>query len=256
MSPTRHQGFVHAFNKFFDHLTGHHYEGLTEYKLTSFTRNNICRDHEYMLTIPRSVVSYTIESNDPNIENEVVFKNQDIPTIRNMQNHVHDYFARHSLTVNGVIMSFVDMVNMGFSNNDEATGDFTAKVEVCYYKSHIPFEMPLSPQEETKKKITGLERTIYVLQNQLLNKSNEADMNRRLIRRERRLAKEHYSKLFLKMQDKMKGFYKDSGKSEDCPVCYEVIDSAKLSIPGCCHFICTDCSTRCSKCPICREEYI
>jgi hypothetical protein len=86
--------------------------------------------------------------------------------------------------------------------------------------------------------------------------SLEADKNRRLIRRERRLAMEKYSGLFTKMQNKICEYYKNSGKSEECPVCYENIDSAKLKVPGCCHFICTDCSSRCTSCPMCREEYV
>uniref|UniRef100_A0A6C0JLK9 RING-type domain-containing protein n=1 Tax=viral metagenome TaxID=1070528 RepID=A0A6C0JLK9_9ZZZZ len=257
MAPTRHEGFVRAFEKFMEYVyVLSRNENMIEYTLTSFTTNQRCCDHEYMLRIPRESVVYDILSNDPAIENCRVVRRQDIPTIEEMREHVHDSFACHSLTKNGIIMSFVDMVDMGFTDNDQVNGDFYAKVEVCYHKSHIPFRMPLTPLEESKKKIVVLETRINILKNELEEKQLESDNNRRLIKRERKLAKEKYSKLVEKMQIKMRGFYKDSEKPEDCPVCYEVIDSAKLKVPGCWHFICTDCSGRCTVCPICREQYV
>jgi len=257
MAPTRHEGFVRAFEKFIEYVSVFcQDENLTDYTLTSYTVNHRCCDHEYMLRIPREVVVYDIISNDPNIENARFMRRQDIPTIEDMREHVHDYFAHHSLTKNGIIMSFVDMVDMGFTDNDEINGDFYAKVEVCYHKSHIPFEMPLSQLEESRKKNAVLETRINILKTELEEKQLESDNNRRLVKRERRLAKEKYSKLVEKMQIKMRGFYKDSEKPEDCPVCYEVIDSAKLKVPCCWHFICTDCSGKCTVCPICREQYV
>ena len=36
----------------------------------------------------------------------------------------------------------------------------------------------------------------------------------------------------------------------------EKIETNKLIVPGCCHYICVDCNNRCDKCPICREEYV
>ena len=40
---------------------------------------------------------------------------------------------------NNEIKSFVDIINAKFENNDAANGDFSAKIIISYYKSHIPY---------------------------------------------------------------------------------------------------------------------
>jgi hypothetical protein len=262
-NPTRHQQFIRSFDKFIDMIIELDNLPSLAYKLKSFTGNKTCRDHEYMFTIPRNVVSYRVESNSENVENQTVNTRQTIPSIENLKQYVDMYFFEHRLKIGDTFMSFVDMVSEGYTDDDAENGEFIAKIEVCYYKSHIPFPSRLTADQETNRKINMLEQQVRHLQGELRN-TNEmyqdmaetADRNRRLIRRERSIAKEKYSTLFEKMERKVCEFYKDAGKSEDCPVCYEVIDSTKLKVPGCCHFICTDCSQRCATCPICREEYI
>lgn len=260
---TRHQQFIRSFDNFIDMVIELEHIPSLEYKLKSFTENKTSRDHEYRITIPRSVVSYRVESNSENVENETVNTRQIIPSIENLKHYIDIYFYEHRLKIGNTFMSFVDMVNECYIEDDAENGSFIAKIEVCYYKSHIPFPTRLTAEQETKRKINMLEQQVRHLQGELRtthemyqDMAATADRNRRLIRRERSIAKEKYSTLFEKMQRKMCEYYKDSGKPEDCPVCYETIDSTKLKVPGCCHFICTDCSQRCTSCPICREEYI
>ena len=260
---TRHQQFICSFDNFIDMVIELENIPSLEYKLKSFTSNKTCRDHEYMFTIPRSVVSYNVESNSEAVENEAIHTPQSMPSIENLKHYIDMYFLEYRLKIDNTFMAYVDMVNEGYTNDDHINGNFVAKIEVCYYKSHIPFPTRLTAEQETKRKINMLEQQVRHLQGELRtthemyqDMAATADRNRRLIRRERRVAKEHYAALFEKMQKKMCEFYKDSVKPEDCPVCYETIDSTKLKVPGCCHFICTDCSIRCTSCPICREEYI
>ena len=257
---TRHQQFTLSFDKFIDTVI--ETEGLPdlEYKLKSYTENQTCRDHEYAFTIPRQIVSYTITNGH---DSQTVYKRQTIPSSQMLKTLVDSYFFGHRLKMGDTFMSWTDIVNMGYTNNDEENGDFTAKLEVSYFKSHIPYPICSSDEEDSKKKVKLLEKQVkelteeLTMSKQLYNlMSLEADKNRRLIRRERRIVTEKYAGLFEKMQNKMREYYKLSDKPEECPVCYENIESSKLKVPGCCHLICTDCSSRCTACPMCREDYI
>jgi len=257
---TRHQQFTLSFDKFIDNVI--ETEGLPglEYKLQSFTENQTRRDHEYSFTVPREIVSYTITNGD---DSQTVYKRQTIPSRQMFKTLVNSYFFEYRLRVDDLYMAWTDMVQMGYTNNDEENGDFTAKIEVSYFKSHMPYPICSSAEQDAKKRVKFLEKQVRELTEELATSkqlynlmSLESDKNRRLIRRERRLVTAKFSGLFEKMQNKMREYYKDLGKPEECPVCYENIDSAKLKVPSCCHFICTDCSSRCTTCPMCREEYV
>lgn len=261
MAPSRHEKFLVAFKQFFDELSEHHYHDLRSYTLESFTINKTCRDHEYVLTIPRNVLSYTIRSNDPTIQNEENYTKQSVPTATEMKMHVYNRFNKDSLIINGTVMSFVDIVNICFTNNDEINGDFKAKIEVCYYKSHIPFEVERTPMEKMTIEINNLKETVIELNDNLsiisdmyADKCAESDANRR----ERIAAKERYYNLQERMMKKLVGLYKNLAIKEDCPICYEAIDASKLKIPACCHFICKSCADRCSpqQCPLCRVAFV
>lgn len=58
--------------------------------------------------------------------------------------------------------------------------------------------------------------------------------------------------------NKLKSYYRDQAVKEDCPICLENIETDKLYIPGCCHYLCEPCAQHViqlnNKCPICRDD--
>jgi len=46
-------------------------------------------------------------------------------------------------------------------------------------------------------------------------------------------------------------------QKEECPVCFEYYSKSNTYHPtDCRHLICGDCKDRCTKCPMCRREYV
>jgi len=59
-----------------------------------------------------------------------------------------------------------------------------------------------------------------------------------------------------KYQEIIQKYYKESNNTQECPVCYEIINPNELYTPSCSHLICQKCSEQCkNKCPICRIKY-
>ena len=56
---------------------------------------------------------------------------------------------------------------------------------------------------------------------------------------------------------KVKELYENQEHKEQCPVCYDKIESKNLYVPGCAHFLCQSCAEGCihstGRCPLCRE---
>ena len=68
-------------------------------------------------------------------------------------------------------------------------------------------------------------------------------------------AEYHNSRFFLdRLASIIREQYKDR-EPDDCPVCFDPISCEKLIVPCCGHLICGDCYTRCTACPVCRDNH-
>jgi hypothetical protein len=265
MPKTRHDQFIIAFNNFINHITEHHYPLLFEYKLECITPNKTYKHHTYNLRIPKKILAYSIESNDENIVNENVYTDQELPDSEDLKTHFMNYFNKYALVINNVKMSYMDIFDYEIINDsdDHSIDDLNLVIFVYYHKSHIPFPVVLTKMEELikrndelEKKNKDLESSIDHFIEQIEDQIHNNNILRRRMRRERRETRDKYLLLFEKMQQKFREYYDSSDKKEDCPVCYETMDSTKLIVPTCTHFICNDCNERCDKCPLCRENYV
>ena len=282
--PTRDQQFQKSFAEFFDTLTENFYPNLKEYTLESKTLTKNRFDHVYTLTFPRNVVSYYVDVFTINEDGTVtpagpVTQPQDLPPIRTFKTQFRDYFKKYNLKIGNKTQSYTDiddywysnssdekitssMIANGYCPNDMHTFDINFKIDIIYHKSHIPFPVPISTKEQFEKKCQQLEAqnaelvaNIHTITNMYQEKSDLYDVLRRRMRIDRRNMEEKYRAMLDNMQKKFREMYSLSNSSDDCPVCYETIESTKLKVPGCLHTICTDCSERCSRCPICRDTY-
>ena len=266
MPKTRDNQFLIAFDDFINYITEHHYPLMFEYKIDSITPNKTYKHHTYNLRIPKKILSYSIASNDKNIVNENVYTEQELPDSEDLKNHFFTYFDKYSLVVDNKKMSYMDIFDHeidDLDSDDHSIDDLNLVIFVYYHKSHMPFPVVLTKMEELIKRNDELEkknRDLELSLDHVIEQAEEQIHNnnilRRRMRRERRETHDKYLLLFEKMQQKFREYYDSCDKKEDCPVCYETMDTSKLIVPTCTHFICTDCNERCDKCPLCRETYV
>lgn len=268
MPKSRHHQFLDAFEEFFDNATLYHYPGITKYILESITPNKSQKDHTYSLCIPKKDLSYTIESNNENIVNERVYRLQELPNPEDFKNQFKEYFEEYALVIErNVTLSYVAIFDyvVDSPNTDEySNDDLNFLIQVFYHKSHIPFPIKLTKTQELNKRIEEVEKKnvklaimVNVYANRIQEVENHNDILRYRLRKERRDIYTKYVDIFGKMQQKFRDFYETCDKKEECPVCYETIDSTKLIVPTCVHFICSDCRQHCNNtCPLCRDTYV
>lgn len=220
------------------------------YTAKSYHRNS----HGYILEIPKKVKHYEIDGytsvNGAYHEKQTIFRQQDVPTPDEIKNDFNRYFEQYSFEENGVVESCVDMFNIRISEG----GDLQAFINVIYYKNHIPYPYKNATMNIDYFKDMLLEKDKEI--NELLELNDEI---KEISRREKRnfaILNSIYKKQISQMEKKMRDLYKQTGESEECPVCYVGMDSENLSITNCCHFICNDCYKKCDNCPMCREVYM
>lgn len=260
---TRDQQFQKSFEGFFDKYAEKYCPDLHEYLLVNNTTNKNRWDQKYVLTIPGKIVDYHIDTFIADENGNItppgpVMKPQELPNIDEFMDKFDKFYRKHYLVINTKVMSAVQ-----FSSATILDEDLIININTFYHKNHLPFPTPLSEKErKLQQKCDNLEERITSLTDNIkavieLNseKQNQYDNLRRIMRTERKNTENKYKAMMEKMQSKLSEFYGKSNSPEDCPVCYDAISAEKYRLPGCCHSICTDCSSRCSKCPICRDNY-
>jgi len=289
-SQSRDQKFKKSFQVFFDHLSSefskvNNYPFLQEYELKNipFTcKQKVIGTAHYELKIPRKIIDYHIDTFIADEHGTIsppgpVMKNQFVPEFSSFRQIFYDYFSEYYVRrADGLCMANVGIDRHFYENKDgivsltnEETNssilikhDLRIDIFVNYYKSELPFPVVLTTKEQLKKRCDELERKNSELSKNLdsvtlICQENIDNYNnlRRIMRTERKGIENKYKTMFEKMQDKIRKYYSEIAQKDDCPVCYETIVPSMLKLPGCCHTICIGCFERCSKCPICRENY-
>ena len=227
---TRDQQFKLCFGEFMENTCDIYYPDLKEWSLQDLTKNKSSSLHQYQLKIPAKCIIYTIDSYTDPITNirqpgAVVEGDQEIPDITDK-------------------------------------GELEARIVVCYYKSYLPYPSKNKTSEQIQERCNFLESENTILNETIfdLNYINSTrgnkikQLNKRLIESKADSVIKIRTTID-KMEAKIKELYKELGKQDECPVCYECIKIEELVAPGCCHYICGDCYDRCDICPICRDKY-
>jgi hypothetical protein len=199
MPKTRHAQFEDAFSDFMKNRM------IEEYELKLKTVNTTCRDHYYHLFIPSKIVSYEILSNDPNVTNETAYEVQQIPPKDEFVEMFDEHFDPYQLTAGSTIMSYVEMTHI-----DGGSENIMYRIEVYYYKSHLPFPVKLTKMQnlivknrKLEEKIETMEETLNSTIHQLDAARHSAESIRRRMRIDRRETKEKYVGLMEKMRQKL-----------------------------------------------------
>uniref|UniRef100_A0A6C0EDD0 RING-type domain-containing protein n=1 Tax=viral metagenome TaxID=1070528 RepID=A0A6C0EDD0_9ZZZZ len=268
---TRDQRFRDSFDEFFmneiknDELK--YYNPLR--LLTKNTKKNV---HEYILTIPSKYkicdITHDIFDEDGQLihPRDSVYTDQVIPDFDYFETKFLDYFDKYRLFDGFKILSWTYVYNMNTNENNYQSENpsFNVTIDVCYYKNHSPY--PIKPELEITKakynKLLKQHNDLMEENNSLSNQVEELhdlvimiEQKNRFLHRKIRKLNEIFSNNHNRITNKVIELLNEQNKYEDCPVCYEKMDSETIIVPGCCHYICCDCIKKCENCPICREKY-
>ena len=260
---TRDQQFKLCFGEFMENTCDIYYPDLKEWSLQDLTKNKSSSLHQDQLKIPAKCIIYTIDSYPDPITNirqpgAVVEGDQEIPDITDFASKFGGYFEKFSKKTYGVVISYTSLAKI--DKNDK--GELEARIVVCYYKSYLPYPSKNKTSEQIQERCNFLESENTILNETIfdLNYINSTrgnkikQLNKRLIESKADSVIKIRTTID-KMEAKIKELYKELGKQDECPVCYECIKIEELVAPGCCHYICGDCYDRCDICPICRDKY-
>ena len=259
---TRDQQFQISFNEFMTSLSDVFYPDLKEWKLVAKTQNKTSSTHRYELSIPNENVLYRIDpytdANGVHHLPETVEGEQEVPEPNDLTIHFENYYESFALKQYNTLLSYTSLVNC--RNND--AGDLVATIVVCYYKSHLPYPSENKTKEQLKERCDRLEKerkelSEMITEWSLLYQKQEKDIKKLKKQMNKMQVTSVLEKreIVHKMQGKIREFYERDSSKEDCPVCYECIETQQLMVPKCCHYICGSCYDRCDICPICRVEY-
>lgn len=201
--------------------------------------------HKYKFVIPRSYLQY-VTSQYTDQEGflhpvEEVYTYQFPPEPTAFVLNMNAYFANHYVRMDDVVVSYVKMEHIP---NPESF-DFVASIEVKYVNGLLPYPIPptdleLANQtiEKLTEKMVSFKINAECMENNIRNKEIQLKSKTTMLHR---------------MKDKLKEQYKRNDP-DDCPVCYIPIPCENLVITDCCHYLCSNCSEKCARCPLCRAD--
>jgi hypothetical protein len=260
---TRDQQFKNDFDNFMKSFCDTYYPETDNWLLMNNTLNKNKSNQLYTLEIPKkkillySIDSY-VDSNGVRQPKEKVEVDQEIPDIEHFKNYFNGYYSVYVLKTERKLLSYVCIADISIEEFM-----LKANIIVCYYKNYLPYPSNYQTLEYFKQQNKHLIDENYKL-NELLVHSRRVIEYRRdsntklriLLGRERQNFNDKLHEIINKMQLKIRDIYSKDDNKEDCPVCYEKINGQELMVPGCCHYICQNCHSKCENCPICREKYI
>lgn len=268
---TRDQRFRDSFDEFFS--TEIKNEQIKYYSpLRLLTKNTKKHVHEYVLTIPSKYkicdITHDIFDEEGQLihPRESVFTEQPLPDFDYFEMKYLEYFDKYRLFDGYKSLSWTYLYDSNTNENNFESDNptFTVVIDVCYYKNYSPY--PIKPETANTNgkynKLLKEHNNLLEEKEKLLNEIDEInemllDSERayRILRKKMKRTNEMYSNNHNRITNKLIEFLNQQNSYEDCPVCYEKMNSDNIVVPGCCHYICSDCMNKCQSCPICREKY-
>lgn len=217
--------------------------------------------HKYKFLIPRSYLQYTTSqyTDQEGLVHPVeeVYTYQFPPEPTAFVLNMNAYFANHYVKTGDDVISYVKMEH---KPNPESQ-DFAATIEIKYVNGAFPYPIPPTDLEIANQRIVRLSTELINLKMNaeiglaVYTEYVEArDLAQQNEIRNKIIQLKSKTKMLHRMKDKLKEEYKRNDP-DDCPICYIPIACEKLVITDCCHYLCSTCSEKCTRCPLCRTEF-
>lgn len=248
-------GFIKKFSKFLCELDDI-YPGIENWDLENKTISANYSEHTYLLHIPTKFIAYEVDVRHQvngvwNEPGPVYRKNEFI------YNALSEQFQNHF----GIYYRFDGYGNnMAYTNIAEMTEEndiVKCKIRVQYHSRYqLPFYIPVEmlSEKEKNKNLMSANKNLLLEVVELENLFDDLSVKYERIAKKYNANLDRTKNNNSRMQNKIRELYKQLGKCEDCPVCWEPISAETLIVPGCCHYICHGCNVNCKSCPLCREK--
>jgi len=273
------------FRKMFENYVSEYFyqsrEICTNWELVLLTKNSRKNIHEYQLVIHAKYVAYVLEKqivlNDGTKEGPgEMYLSQRIPNMAPFVQEASTYFAKfHHIKHNKCLAG----VQIGDVFIHPENGDHMIPITIIYHKNQDPYPgIPLTQKQEldivldenkqlekrlkqTENELSHAkdimlsviakeEQLMKMFEHRMMENSRELDlMHNKNKKQQIKLSK--WERAFQKMSKEMYA----TREHENCPVCYDEITGENLYANVCGHNICIECNSKCTKCPLCREEY-
>jgi hypothetical protein len=267
MKKTRDTLFRETFEFYLDHVRRRFdIPNLVVDDLLLLTTNTRSAVHDYLFVIPNKYIQYHVDVPYPNEMGEMVppgpvYKYQEkMPTYFNLLVSFEEFFGTYrakNFETNEVIAGCCIRIDEpeNSENNIDEIGGMRFAIMVKYDANYVSYPPSIPTVEQELLLINKeLQEKIMFLQEDIID-------NYKIIYNDRAYIRELVETIDNQRKSaaiKILGMYsklEETGQFEDCPVCYEKITKPKLCVPLCCHFICSECSSKCGRCPICRGEF-
>jgi hypothetical protein len=262
---TRDQLFQKSFHDFITNFVDIYYQELTVWKLECLTENKTSSVHTYHFLIPKYIpvghidVAHIDHNGVYQAPGAELYTDQEMPSIECFTRVFTSHFSHYELEERGRVLSYTSLNKCEYN----AEGNLDAVIEICYYKSYIPYPSTVQSREQLAEQCQRLSVTNYNLRfdldnafDSLRHKNKKISNLKKTLRLHEEQANDRLANTVYRMQEHIRNLYAIVGKDEECPVCYEEMHPNELVVPGCCHYICAKCNESCDKCPLCREEYV
>jgi len=253
---TRNQLFMDSFCKgFIPQLEKKISHPLSGHTITATSPNRQQNVHTYQFIIPKKYAVLVPEGNEPTYA-EHDFEN----LVEQFANEFTDYFGEYDLDeTHDVAYGQIRQTRVCCDEHDVEYDPVKEEIQihiavfygVKYYMPY-PIKTPGAGYYKEVHKLHGVWNMLHADYDRLYNKFKVARDRLGAIR------SEIHEPDTDRLKRKVRELYADKvreGHVEDCSVCLEGIVPEKLHVSNCAHFICMSCSSRCTKCPICREKY-
>lgn len=247
------------------------------WELKLLTKNTRKKIHDYELIFPKKYLAYHLDKcillNDGTTEGPgPVYLPQEIPPLDYFIERAHEYFGEFGCTRDSINSRHNTWgVRIGELKTDN-DGNKIIEIHVVYGDKHyMPYPARLTKEQELEKKLEEANRKVQETENKLRAALHERNISRIerdnfhdekiryvcIARKQQRIINQLNIKTGI-MERSLKLLAKESyrkGEPQDCPICFEQITLEKLHTTICGHTLCTDCNAKCTKCPLCRENY-
>jgi hypothetical protein len=261
MTITRDQKFRDTFDDFF--LTYFHGELNYYNSLKLLTKNTKKNLHEYELSIPTKYVIGEITNDIFDNENrlihpkKILYSLQVLPNFGDFESKFLDYFDKYRLIEGNRLVSWTKIYSINVLDDNLENPCFRTIIDVCYYKKHSPYPIKtvLDNINHMYNKLLQEHNLLLEENDSLLGEIHDCYNENSFLRRKIKKMNIRHSNNHNRMTNKMIDLIEENNMFDDCPVCYEKMNSETIIIPGCCHYICQTCVDKCQNCPMCREKY-
>jgi hypothetical protein len=228
------------------------------------TENTKRQIHKYILCFPYNRMVYTIDrevilADGTKHGPGAIYEPQTRPTMDEFRQEFCAYFSQFEMKSHtGESLSGVYFHSS--KTNDKR--DMVMEIMVRYHKKYQPYPIKATREQELEYHMRQLEARATEAERNAAEWEEQADGlyydledTKLLFQQYREQQAEKFNKLTAAFYRLALDAFLSKEDPQDCPVCLDPMTKDSVHITLCGHYLCQSCNSKCTKCPICREDY-